>query len=476
MKFNVKPFQVVVMVIILGLTTDTHSFFLNNSTDPGKLKSADGWVNLFNGKDLQGWKQLNGKAKYKVENNEVVGETVYGTANSFLCTEKDYGDFILEFEVMVDPQLNSGVQIRSQSLSSYQNGRVHGYQVEIDPSKRAFSGGIYDEGRRGWLYPLSRNPKGTTAFENGRWNKYRVEAIGNSIKTWINGIQTANLIDDKTAEGFIALQVHSIGQQEMAGKIIKWRNIRIMTTNLAAAQLADDPEVVQLSYLTNQLSDKEIRSGWRLLWDGKTSAGWKSAKADAFPSSGWQMENGVLTILATDGGEATGPGDIITSEQFSEFELELEFKITEGANSGIKYFVDPELNKSVGSAIGCEFQILDNKNHPDAKQGVNGNRTVGSLYDLIAAENLSVPGRSVQFKGVGAWNTARILVRGNHVEHWLNNEQVVAYDRQSQMFRALIAYSKYSKWPEFGQWPEGHILLQDHGNTVHFRSIKIREF
>ena len=150
--------------------------------------------------------------------------------------------------------------------------------------------------------------------------------------------------------------------------------------------------------------------------------------------------------------------------------------ITEGANSGIKYFVDAELNRGEGSAIGCEFQILDDNNHPDAKLGVKGNRTLGSLYDLISAENLSVLGRSKQFKGIGTWNNARILVNNGNVEHWLNNEKVVEYDRHSQMFKALVAYSKYSKWSGFGQWPQGHILLQDHGNTVHFRSIKIKKY
>ncbi len=470
-KTGIVPILFNLLLLLIPMTVYSD---ISIERDPGN-GAVDGWEYLFNGKNLQGWKQLNGEAKYEVIYGEIVGKTVYGTPNSFLCTESDYGDFILEFEVFVDPDLNSGVQIRSHSLASYNNGRVHGYQVEIDPSKRAFSGGIYDEARRGWLYPLSRNLKGKEAFENGRWNHFRVEAIGKSIKTWINGIQTANLVDELTAEGFIALQVHSIGSEEFAGKLVKWKNIRIKTSNLEEDRIPNDPEVVELSYLVNQLSIREKRNGWRLLWDGKTSEGWRGAKLDGFPETGWQMDNGELTILASDGGESTGPGDIITIDQFSEFDLELEFKITEGANSGIKYFVDPTLNKGAGSAIGCEFQILDDKRHPDAKEGIRGNRTIGSLYDLIAAENLSVPGRSVQFKGVGAWNKARIVVRGNWVEHWLNNEKIIEYNRHSQIFKALVAYSKYRDWPGFGQWPEGYILLQDHGNTVHFRSIKIRE-
>ncbi|WP_244462144.1 3-keto-disaccharide hydrolase [Wocania ichthyoenteri] len=449
--------------------------FISNEVNSQTLK--DGWATLFNGKDLSGWKQLNGTAKYTVEKGEIIGTTKTNIPNSFLCTEKNYSDFILEFDVLVDPSINSGVQFRSNSLKSYRKGQVHGYQFELDPSDRGFSGGIYDEGRRAWIYPLSINPNRNKSFKNGVWNTCRIEAIGNSIRTWINGVQCSNLIDDLTSSGFIALQVHGIGTNEsFAGKEIRWRNIRIKTNNLENERWIPDPYVKEMSYLINKLTQSEKDKGWRLLWDGKTSKGWRGAKLNHFPESGWDIKNGELTILATDGGESTGPGDIITEKVFSSFELELEFKITKGANSGIKYFVNPKLNKNSGSAIGCEFQILDDKNHPDAKAGINGNRTIGSLYDLISAENLSVPGRNKQFKGVDTWNKAKIIVKGDVVEHWLNNEKVVEYSRSSQMFRALVAYSKYKKWTEFGQWLSGHILLQDHGDTVHYRSIKIREF
>ncbi|MCB0571931.1 MAG: DUF1080 domain-containing protein [Phaeodactylibacter sp.] len=440
------------------------------------LAQEPAWKNLFDGKSLDNFELLNGKAIFKIEDGCIVGQATLGEPNSFLATKEHYGDFILEFEVFDDPELNSGVQIRSNSLAEYQNGRVHGYQIEIDPSTRAFSGGVYDEARRGWLYPLARNPKGQAAFRNGQWNHYRVEAIGPHIKTWINGVQCANLVDDVDAKGFIALQVHNIGDKSLAGKEVRWRNLRLLTQHPELYALADDPQVPQISYLVNTLTDWEKNHGWRLLWDGHSSKGWRGAKLDHFPEKGWEMKDGALTILATDGGESSGPGDIVTEAQFSDFELELEFMITKGANSGIKYFVDPELNKGSGSAIGCEYQILDDENHPDAKMGVAGNRTVASLYDLIAADNLSVPGRGKQFKGIGAWNKARIVSRNGKVEHWLNDEKAVEYGRWSQMFRALVAYSKYKDWKGFGQWPQGHILLQDHGNTVHFRSIKIREY
>lgn len=431
------------------------------------------WEALFNGRDLDGWTRMGGAAEYTVLDGTIVGRSAADTPNTFLTTQERYGDFILEYEARVDPALNSGVQVRS---NLDERGIVVGYQVEIDPSERAFTGGIYDEQRRQWLYPLARNEQGRHAFKNGVWNRFRVEAIGDTINVWVNGIQTVRLVDDMTGEGFIGLQVHSIPDVALAGTTVAWRNLRILTGDLDEHRQAPDPGVVELSYLVNRLTDYERRHGWRLLWDGRTSEGWQGARLDTFPASGWTMADGLLTIEATDGGESTGPGDIVTTDSFGDFELELEFRITEGANSGIKYFVDPELNRGEGSAIGCEFQVLDDERHPDATQGVAGNRTLGSLYDLIAAENYSAPDRPKQFKGIGAWNQARIVARDGRVEHWLNNEKVVEFDRHSQAFRALVAYSKYRVWPGFCEWPDGRILLQDHGNEVSFRSIKVREF
>ncbi len=439
--------------------------------------AQDGWKSLFNGKDFSGWEQLNGEAKYHIEGDQIVGVSILNTPNSFMCTKENYGDFIFEVEVKVDPRLNSGIQFRSHSSPDYRNGRVYGYQAEIDPDSRAYSGGIYDEARRGWLYALAENPAGRAAFVNGSWNKYRIEAIGNSLRVWINGINCSNVVDDVDAEGFIGLQVHGIGNnKETEGSEVRWKNIRIKTDDLEKERWPMDPSVREINHIANTLSVYEKRKGWRLLWDGKTSDGWRSAKSDKFPANGWEMNDGILSVLESGGSESAHGGDILTTETFSQFELIVDFKITEGANSGIKYFVDPELNKGSGSAIGLEYQVLDDNKHPDAKHGVSGNRTVASLYDLITAENLSLPGKNKGFRGVERWNRARIIVKDDHVEHWLNENKVVEFDRNSQIFRALVNYSKYKKWENFGRSPSGHILLQDHGNTVYYRNIKIREF
>ena len=428
--------------------------------------SAQEWQPLFNGKNLNGWKKVNGKAEYRVQDGAIVGVSKMNTPNSFLATKKSYGDFILEFEFKIDDGLNSGVQLRSESKKEYEKGRVHGYQFEIDPSERAWTGGIYDEARRGWLYPLTHNQAARKAFKNGEWNKARVEAVGNTIATWVNGVPCANVWDDTTPNGFIALQVHAISNAAQEGKTICWKDIRICTTNVEQYLTAN--KATEINAMVNVLSPTEQKEGWKLLWNGKDSEGWRGARLDHFPKQGWKMENGILKVLKSGGAEAANGGDIVTTQKYRNFILKVDFKITAGANCGIKYFVSPDMNKGAGSAIGCEFQVLDDERHPDAKLGVKGNRKLGSLYDLIPA-----PAEKPFIKG--NFNTAMIIVRGNHVEHWLNGVKLLEYDRNNQMWNALVAYSKYKNWPNFGNWEWGNILLQDHGDEVWYKNVKIKE-
>jgi len=217
----------------------------------------------------------------------------------------------------------------------------------------------------------------------------------------------------------------------------------------------------------NSLTPAEQNAGWILLFDGKSTNGWRGAYKDAFPAQGWLIENGELRVVKSDGAESRNGGDIITLTQYTNFELQLEAKLTPGANSGVKYFVTERLPKSPGSAIGLEFQLLDDDRHPDAKLGKNGNRTIGSLYDLITAQNKKVV-------PIGEWNQVRIVSKNKQVTHWLNGVKVVEYERGSPAFRALVADSKYKDYAGFGEAEKGHILLQDHGDEVHYRNIKLR--
>ncbi|TYP91057.1 uncharacterized protein DUF1080 [Sphingobacterium allocomposti] len=439
---------------------------------PGKLagqQNKQGWKDLFDGKSLQGWKAVGGEAPYTIEDGAIVGRMTKGTPNSFLITEEEYGDFILELDIKLEgDQTNSGIQTRSHldPNANRGRGRVYGRQVEVDPSARAWTGGIYDEARRGWLYPLDLNEQAKTAYKPEAFNRVRIEAIGDELKTWINGVPVAYVVDTVDAKGFIGLQVHSI-PDALDGKKVYFKNIRIQTENLKPQTFPKDIYIVNLK--PNNLSSAEKNAGVKLLFNGQNADGWRSVKGPAFPAKGWQIQDGEITVLRADGGESTNGGDIITKDKYAVFDLSFEFKLTPGANSGVKYFVTLK-EKTAGSAIGLEYQVLDDEKHPDAKLGRDGNRTLASLYDLMTSNK---DGRAR--RPIGEWNRGRIVVTAdNKVTHYLNGIKMLTYERGSQAFKDLVAISKYKDWENFGEASSGHILLQDHGDNVSFRSIKIK--
>jgi hypothetical protein len=273
-----------------------------------KTPASVDWQPLLpNANSFAGFRQLGGEAKYEIKDGVVTGTSVPKTPNSFMASEKEYGDFELEYEFKVDEQLNSGVQIRSHSSADYQKGRVHGYQVEIDPSARAWSAGIYDEGRRGWLNDLKNNPKAGAAFKHNDWNKVRVEAMGDSIKTWLNGVPAADLRDAMDQTGFIALQVHGVGSDEKkVGTQVQWRNLRIKDLG---------------------------RHIWRPIFDGRSLDGWKPT-----PGGRWEVTNG--EIHGTNPPDDARHGILLSDKTYGDFTARFQFKVNKG-NSGFYFRCEP---------------------------------------------------------------------------------------------------------------------------------------
>lgn len=216
-----------------------------------------------------------------------------------------------------------------------------------------------------------------------------------------------------------------------------------------------------LSLASTQVAtaQKKSTSGWLTLFDGKTVSGWRNAQRDTLPDQAWIVESGELSFDPSKGYGS----DIITTKAFKNFDLRVDFKVSEGGNSGIKYFLIPN------TSLGCEFQIIDDNKHPDAKLGINGNRKTGALYDIFP------PNENKPYKPAGEWNTARIFVKGNHVEHWLNGAKILQYERGSEAFKQAIAKSKFKDTRGFAEAIATPVLLQAHGDKITFRNIKIKE-
>jgi hypothetical protein len=239
-----------------------------------------------------------------------------------------------------------------------------------------------------------------------------------------------------------------------------------LRTSLAALSLIAASAVVTLASgrqaaAPNMLTDAERKAGWSLLFDGKSLDGWRGYKKPDATGTRWKVEDGWLTLPAGGGEDTLGQRDIITKDTFDQFDLTLEWKIAQGGNSGVKYFVLEDQD----AAIGHEYQVIDDDRHPDAKIGPH--RQTAAFYDVLQASNRPL-------KPAGEINTSRILVQGNTVEHFLNGKQVLRYTLDSPELRAAIAKSKFKEIKRFGKLQNGHILLQDHGNQVWFRTIKIR--
>ncbi|MHC4719868.1 MAG: 3-keto-disaccharide hydrolase [Planctomycetota bacterium] len=342
---------------------------LASARTKGKVKPQK----LFDGQTLTGWKQLGGKAIYKVKDRAIVGSSVPETPNSFLCTQKIYGDFVLKFEVKVQPRLNSGVQIRSNSLRYYRNHRVHGYQVEIDPSERAYSGGVYDEARRAWLNDLKDNEKARKAFDLDNWNKYKVVAIGDSIKTWVNGVPAADLVDSMDLTGFIGLQVHSVKEKEPL--TVQWRKLRI----------------------------RDLGSHvWAPIFDGSTLQGWHT-----LPGGKWQVQDGV--IVGTSAKEEKLHGMLITDKRYGDFTARLKFKVLQG-NSGFYFRVDKvESNVAVH---GFQAEVA-------------ANNDVGGLYETggRAWVTKPKPEEVKKFFKPDQWNQMTVSAHGRRIVVHVNGHK-----------------------------------------------------
>ena len=339
---------------------------------------------IFDGKSLAGWVQRGGKAEYAAVDGCIVGTSVKNTPNSFLCTKKAYGDFTLELEIKADPGLNSGIQIRSQCFdheTSVTYGaqelripaeRVHGYQVEVDQrQERRWSGGIYDEGRRGWLFPVDKNPAASAAYKFGEWNRYRIECVGDSLRTWVNGVPVADLVDSMTLSGFIGLQVHGAKQD---GLQVRFRNIRLQDLG---------------------------RHAWKPIWDGKTLAGWHE-----IGKGNWKVEDGV--IHATHAKDEKEFGHLVTDETFSDFTVRLKYKSIKG-NSGL-YFRIEETGFSGVSGFQAE---------------IDAERDAGGLYETNGRAWVSQPKPEDAKKWFRPqdWNTMTVTARGRRITVNVNGFQ-----------------------------------------------------
>lgn len=390
------------------------------NTDPEPDLSS-GFIELYNGENLDGWVPLGGVCTFEAQGEKIVGTVVKDSPSTYLSTiRNDYSDFIFTAELYWEVNINSGVMFRAARKSTEDGDTVQSPQAEMEGfGDRGWSGGIYGQSAGGWFYPLwlDAHEEARSALKEGEWNRVTIYCKGSTVKTWVNGVPAAHWETEDYLEGFFALQIHSGSSGE-----VHFRKIKL-----------------------KELSDSEED----LLASGDLSE-W--TKFDGSPvAEGWQLEEGILYRTGN------RPGDIITKKSYTNFDLKFDWKISKGGNSGVKFRTQRQL--------GLEYQILDDANNREGKIELH---QAGAMYALVPP----IDGKPL--KPHGEWNHSRIRADGNSVQYWLNGVSILNVNLDSTYWIEQFNKSKYKGNKGFGSWT-GPILLQDHSDKVWFKNIKITQ-
>ncbi|NVE94374.1 family 16 glycoside hydrolase [Altererythrobacter lutimaris] len=432
----------------------------------GNQASGDAqWRSLFNGNDLSGWTRTGGHHNIRVENGIIIGTAVPKQDSEFLLSEQRFGDFILEAEFRIDGVLNSGIIFRSEEDTPGSDSGVKGYQMEIDPGARGWSGGLYAEGLPwGWLYPPNINRACIGQYRKNDWNHYRIEAIGSEISTFVNGVPCARITDDRIVDGHIALQVHGVeasGARGFPGDSVSWRSLRVLTDNLAKSRTPAIYSTPHITYRPNHLTEWERSQGWRMIEAVRTGSLGDFATADR---TGGEEKH--YTKL-----HAGDLWSLSLTDQKQNFSVKWVFRVAEGTEASIAYLTNScELARGE-KVIAPRYRITGRSDDLDSFFYTDGGREVGSLRGAILATNLSEPYPIMRINPVGEWNTAEIRVEDKVAQHWLNNIKVVEYkliDRPELLSPALNG--------QIGEASSGSsmICLRVDTGSLDLHSIKVR--
>jgi hypothetical protein len=392
---------------------------------------AQRFKKLFNGKDLTGWTN-NGTEKWYVDKGELVCESGPDKKYGYLSTNKSYKNFVLKLQFKLEANGNSGVFIRS----SIEGVKISGWQVEVAPPDH-HTGGIYESYGRGWL--KQPNPLDEKYLNATDWNKMEIRCVGDQITSWLNGHKMVDLTDEKIGKGvgFIALQIHDGG-----GIKVRWKNIKIQELPETATQNVAPTKAVSL-------------------FDGKTFNGWHNFNQKGEVKS-WMIEDGALVCLGNSGGGHSG--DLVSDMDYENFEMTWDWKITKGGNSGVMYHVLEDPKYHAPYETGPEYQMIDDVGYPGKLEEW---QKAGADYAMNLANDKK------KLKPVGEWNTSKIVYNKGHVEHWLNGEKVVDFQRDAN-WETQKKTGKWKDYPDYGSAKMGKIALQDHGNKVYFKNIMVK--